>query len=112
MMPLLLCMILMMKLLLDTTVPLGEYLDEQLARVRENEIIEDEIIDDSDDEGSPHAYELFTYCASLIYFFVATVTSTTKTQNILSLLLPPLPLLSYYFATKYFAADTKLSRCG
>ena len=38
---------------LDTTVPLGEFLDEQLARVRENEIIEDEIIDDSDDEGSP-----------------------------------------------------------
>ena len=37
----------------DTTVPLGEYLDEKLARVRENEIIEDEIIDDSDDEGSP-----------------------------------------------------------
>ena len=33
MMPLLLCMILMMKLLmLDTTVPLGEFLDEQLAR--------------------------------------------------------------------------------
>ena len=32
----------------DTTLPLGEFLDEQLARVRENEIIED-----SDDEGSP-----------------------------------------------------------
>ena len=26
--------------MLDTTVPLGEFLDEQLARVRENEIIE------------------------------------------------------------------------
>ena len=38
--------------------PLGEYLDEQLARVRENEIIEDEIIDDSDDEGSTPKYEL------------------------------------------------------
>ena len=37
----------------DTTVPLGEFLDEQLARVRENEIIEDTITDDSDDEGSP-----------------------------------------------------------
>ena len=33
--------------------PLGEFLDEQLARVRENEIIEDANIDDSDDEGSP-----------------------------------------------------------
>ena len=39
--------------MLDTTVPLGEYLDEQLARVRENEII-----DDSDDESSPLDYEL------------------------------------------------------
>ena len=54
-------------------------------------------------------YELSIYCSSLIYFSVATVTTTTK---LLSLLLPLLPLLSYYFATKYFAADTKLSRCG
>ena len=38
---------------LDTTLPLGEFLDEQLARVRENEIIENEIIEDSDDEGCP-----------------------------------------------------------
>ena len=30
--------------MLDTTVPLGEFLDEQLARVRENEIIETDII--------------------------------------------------------------------
>ena len=37
----------------DTTLPLVEFLDEQLARVRENEIIEDAIIDDSDDESSP-----------------------------------------------------------
>ena len=44
--------------LLDNIVPLGEFLDEQLARVRENEIIEDEIIEDSDDEGSPPKYEL------------------------------------------------------
>ena len=42
----------------DTTLPLGEILDEQLARVRENEIIEDAIIDDSDDESSPADYEL------------------------------------------------------
>ena len=42
----------------DTTLPLGEFLDEQLARVRENEIIEDAIIDDSDDESSPNDYEL------------------------------------------------------
>ena len=42
----------------DTTLPLGEYLDYQLARARENEIIEDGFIDDSDDEGSPPNYEL------------------------------------------------------
>ena len=42
----------------DTTLPLGEFLDEQLARVRENEIIQYEIIDDSDDEGSPNDYVL------------------------------------------------------
>ena len=43
--------------MLDTTVPLGEFLDEQLARARENEIIEIDNIDDSDDEGSPPKYE-------------------------------------------------------
>ena len=43
---------------LDTTMPLGEYLDEQLARVRENEILETGIIEDSDDEGSPPKHEL------------------------------------------------------
>ena len=44
--------------MLDTTVPLGEFLDEQLARVWENKIIENDIIDESDDEGSPPNYEL------------------------------------------------------
>ena len=43
---------------LDTTVPLGEFLDEQLARARENEIIENAIIDDSDDGSSLNDYEL------------------------------------------------------
>ena len=43
---------------LDTAMPLGEYLDEQLARARENEILETDIIEDSDDEGSPPKYEL------------------------------------------------------
>ena len=38
----------------DTTLPLGEFLDEQLARARENEIIETDSIEDSDDEGSPN----------------------------------------------------------
>ena len=45
--------------MLDTTVPLGEFLDEQLARARENEIIETDNINDSDDEDSPpNRYEL------------------------------------------------------
>ena len=44
--------------MLDTTVPLGEFLDEQLARTRENEIIETGNIDESDDEDSPPRYEL------------------------------------------------------
>ena len=51
-----------------------------------------------------NAYELFTYWSLLSYFSVATVTITTKP---LLLPLPLLPLLSYYFATKYFVADTK-----
>ena len=43
--------------LLDNTVPQGEFLDEQLARLRENEIIETDNIDESDDEDSPPRYE-------------------------------------------------------
>ena len=39
--------------MLDTTVPLGEFLDKQLARARENEIIETDNIDESDDEDLP-----------------------------------------------------------
>ena len=42
----------------DTTLPLGEFLDEQLARARENEIIETDNIDESDDEDCPPRYEL------------------------------------------------------
>ena len=43
---------------LDTTLPLGEFLDEKLARSRANEIIETNNIDESDDEDSPPRYEL------------------------------------------------------
>ena len=56
------------------------------------------------------AYEFSIYSFTLIYFSVATVTITTKipkTLLLLSLLLLSLPPLSYYFATKHFAADTK-----
>ena len=44
--------------MLDTTVPHGEFLDEQLARARENEIIETDNTDESGDEDSPPRYEL------------------------------------------------------
>ena len=37
----------------DTTVPLGEFFDEQISRAREKEIIESEYDDDSDDENMP-----------------------------------------------------------
>ena len=37
----------------DTTVPLSEFFDEQIARAREKEIIETDNIDESDDEDSP-----------------------------------------------------------
>ena len=39
--------------MLDNTVPLGEFLDEQIARAREKEIIESEYDDESDDENMP-----------------------------------------------------------
>ena len=42
----------------DTTLPLGEFLYEQLARFRGDEITEDPITDDSDDEGPPNDYVL------------------------------------------------------
>ena len=44
--------------MLDTNVQLGEFLVEQLARVRENGIIETNNIDESDGEDSPPRYEL------------------------------------------------------
>ena len=52
-------MILMMKLLLCLILLcIGEFLDEQLATARENEIVETDNIDESDDEDSPPRYEL------------------------------------------------------
>ena len=56
------------------------------------------------------AYELSIYCSPLIYFSVAIAVITTKYQKryfYYCYLLLPLPLLSHYFATKYFASDTK-----
>ena len=42
----------------DNTVPLGEFLDEQLARVRVNEITETDDIIETEDYDSPPRYEL------------------------------------------------------
>ena len=56
------------------------------------------------------AYELSIYCSSLIYFSVVIAIITTKYQKhyfYYCYLLLPLSLLSYYFATKHFAADIK-----
>jgi len=49
--------------MLDTTVPLGEFLDEQIARSREREIIEPEYDDDSDDENMPAIPEGYLFDA-------------------------------------------------
>ena len=43
----------------------------------------------------------------MIVVVAATKVKTAKTLLLLSLLLLPLPPLSYYFGTKHFAADTK-----
>ena len=42
----------------DNTVPLGEFLDEQISKVRENVNVETDNIYESDDEASPPRYEL------------------------------------------------------
>ena len=39
--------------MLDTTVPLSEFFDEQIARAREKEIIETHHVDEIDDENMP-----------------------------------------------------------
>ena len=49
--------------MLDTSVPLGEFLDEQIARSREREIIEPEYDDDSDDENMPPIPEGYLFDA-------------------------------------------------
>ena len=49
--------------MLDTTVPLGEFLDEKIARSREREIIESEYDDESDDENMPAISEGYLFDA-------------------------------------------------
>ena len=49
--------------MLDTTVPLGEFLDEQIARSREREIIAPKYDDESDDENMPAIPEGYLFYA-------------------------------------------------
>ena len=49
--------------ILDTTVPLGEFLDEQISKSREREIIETEHDDVSDDENRPAIPEGYLFNA-------------------------------------------------
>ena len=49
--------------MLDTTVPLGEFLDEQISKSREREIIETEHDDVSDDENRPAIPEGYLFNA-------------------------------------------------
>ena len=53
--------------LLDNIVPLGEFLDEQLARVRENEITEADDINESDDEDSPLDMNCLLYLRVILW---------------------------------------------
>ena len=56
--------------ILDTTVPLGEFLDEQIARSREREIIEPEYDDDSDDENMPAIPKGYLLLLDLLQLFL------------------------------------------
>src|SRR3954462_9976517 len=56
----------------DTTVPLSEFLEEQIARAREREIVESEYDDESDDENMPvipqgHLFDKDSSLAILAY---------------------------------------------
>ena len=53
----------------DTTVPLGEFLDEQIARAREKETIESEYDDESDDENMPVIPEGYLLIWNLLPLF-------------------------------------------
>ena len=57
--------------MLDTTVPLGEFLDEQIARSRERDIIAPEYDDESDDENMPAIPEGYLFNAESIEVVLA-----------------------------------------
>ena len=53
--------------MLDNTVPLGEFLDEQLARVRENEITEIDDIIETEDYDSPLDMNCLLYLRVILW---------------------------------------------
>ena len=53
--------------MLDTTVPLGEFLDEQLARVRENEITEIDDIIETEDYDPPLGMNCLLYLRVILW---------------------------------------------
>ena len=53
--------------MLDDTVPLGEFLDEQLARVRENEITETDDIIETEDYDSPLDMNFLLYLRVILW---------------------------------------------
>ena len=56
--------------MLDTTVPLAEFLDEQIARSREREIITPEYNDESDDENMLSIPEGYLLMQNLLPLFL------------------------------------------
>ena len=56
--------------MIDNTVPLGEFLDEQISRSREREIIESKYNDESDDENMPAIPEGYLLMRNLLQLFL------------------------------------------
>ena len=62
-----------------------------------------------------HCLRAFPYIVLRLFTFPLLLLQSLQNPKILlllSLLFPPLPLLSYYFATKYLAADIKFPGVG
>ena len=58
------------------------------------------------------AFHILVYAYLLFCCYCYNHYKNTKNITFVVFTLIPLSPLSYYFATKHFAADTKLSRCG
>ena len=87
--------------MLDTTVPLSDFLDEQLARAREIENIESDDTDESDDEESlviPEGY-LFDQDASLA---ILSCRNRTELKRLLAKWSKQVVLHHQYHQIQYF----------